>query len=62
MARYGDSNGLDENLAYGMRGAIADYVIEAFNSDRPYDEFLQEQLAGICCRPRISTKSSFGGS
>jgi hypothetical protein len=23
-----------------------DYVIDAFNSDKPYDEFLREQLAG----------------
>ncbi len=46
VARYGDSNGLDENLAYGNAWRYRDYVIEAFNSDRPYDEFLQEQLAG----------------
>lgn len=46
VARYGDSNGLDENLAFGSAWRYRDYVIEAFNSDRPYDEFLQEQLAG----------------
>jgi hypothetical protein len=46
VARYGDSNGLDENLAYGSAWRYRDYVIEAFNSDRPYNEFLQEQLAG----------------
>ncbi len=46
VARYGDSNGLDENLALGNAWRYRDYVIEAFNADMPYDEFLREQLAG----------------
>jgi hypothetical protein len=46
IARYADSNGLDENLAYANAWRYRDYVIEAFNSDRPYHEFLREQLAG----------------
>ena len=46
VARYGDSNGLDENLAYGNAWRYRDYVVNAFNADLPYDEFLREQLAG----------------
>ena len=46
VARYADSNGLDENLAFANAWRYRDYVIEAFNSDLPYDEFLREQLAG----------------
>ncbi|MEJ7592216.1 MAG: DUF1553 domain-containing protein [Planctomycetaceae bacterium] len=46
VVRYADSNGLDENLAFGNAWRYRDYVIDAFNSDRPYDEFLREQLAG----------------
>ncbi|MEZ6033094.1 MAG: DUF1553 domain-containing protein [Planctomycetaceae bacterium] len=46
VARYADSNGLDENLAYGNAWRYRDYVIDAFNADLPYDEFLSEQLAG----------------
>ncbi len=46
VVRYADSNGLDENLAFGNAWRYRDYVIEAFNADRPYDEFLREQLAG----------------
>lgn len=46
VARYADSNGLDENLAFGNAWRYRDYVIDAFNSDLPYDEFLREQLAG----------------
>ena len=31
MARYADSNGLDENVAYGNAWRYRDYVIAAFN-------------------------------
>jgi hypothetical protein len=46
-AGYADSNGYfsadsDRPLAYRYR----DYVICAFNEDRPYDRFVREQLAG----------------
>jgi Protein of unknown function (DUF1553)/Protein of unknown function (DUF1549)/Planctomycete cytochrome C len=46
VARYADSNGMDENLAFGNAWRYRDYVIAAFNKDRPYDQFLREQLAG----------------
>src|SRR5439155_2244261 len=46
-AGYADSNGYfnadsDRPLGYRYR----DYVIRAFNQDKPYDRFVQEQLAG----------------
>lgn len=46
VARYADSNGLDENLAYGTAWRYRDYVVNAFNKDKPFDRFLIEQLAG----------------
>ena len=46
VARYADSNGLDENLVYRQAYRYRDYVIQAFNKDKPYDLFLKEQLAG----------------
>ena len=46
MARYADSNGLDENVAHGNAWRYRDYVIAAFNRDKPFDRFLSEQLAG----------------
>lgn len=46
VARYADSNGLDENLAFGNAWRYRDYVIHAFNADRPFSRFLIEQLAG----------------
>jgi hypothetical protein len=46
-AGYADSNGYfnadsDRPLAWKYR----DYVIRSFNADKPYDRFVQEQLAG----------------
>lgn len=46
VARYADSNGLDENLVYKNAYRYRDYVIAAFNADKPFDRFLTEQLAG----------------
>lgn len=46
VARYADSNGVDENLAYVNAFRYRDYVIGAFNDDLPYDRFIHEQLAG----------------
>ncbi len=46
VARYADSNGLDENLVYRNAWRYRDYVIGAFNKDKPYDQFVKEQLAG----------------
>lgn len=46
VARYADSNGLDENVAHGNAWRYRDYVVAAFNRDLPYDQLLREQLAG----------------
>ncbi|MGD9646296.1 MAG: DUF1553 domain-containing protein [Pirellulales bacterium] len=46
VARYADSNGMDENLAFGEAYRYRDYVVAAFNADLPYDQFVREQLAG----------------
>ncbi|MFK7779140.1 MAG: DUF1549 and DUF1553 domain-containing protein, partial [Gimesia sp.] len=51
IARYADSNGLDENVAYGTAWKYRDYVVNAFNKDKPYDLFLKEQLAGDLLEP-----------
>ena len=46
LARYADSNGMDENMAHANAFRYRDYVIRAFNTDKPYDQFLTEQIAG----------------
>src|SRR5262249_30171963 len=46
LARYADSNGFefDEHRPDAWR--YRDYVIAAFNADKPYDRFVAEQMAG----------------
>ena len=51
VARYADSNGLDENLAYVNAFRYRNYVIDAFNEDKPYDQFVREQIAGDLLKP-----------
>jgi hypothetical protein len=46
VARYADSNGMDDNLAYSDAWRYRDYVIAAFNADKPYNRFVEEQIAG----------------
>lgn len=46
VARYADSNGLDENIAHGNAWRYRNYVIRSFNQDLSYADFVVEQLAG----------------
>ena len=61
VARYADSNGLDENLAFGNAWRYRDYVIQAFNNDKPFDRFLTEQIAGdLLPDSNLETKTATG--
>lgn len=46
LARYADSNGLDENFLFREAWRYRNRVIECFNQDMPYDRLLAEQIAG----------------
>jgi hypothetical protein len=47
LAGYADSEGiLDADYVRSAAWRYRDYVIRAFNADKPYDRFLQEQIAG----------------
>ena len=46
VARYADSNGMDNNMAHTEAWRYRDYVIRAFNKDKPYHQFVREQIAG----------------
>jgi hypothetical protein len=47
VARYADTKGyvFQEERRYAYAHTYRDYVIDAFNTDKPYDQFLVEQLA-----------------
>jgi len=59
LARYSDSNGSDENLAFANAWRYRDYVVGAFNDDKPYDEFVREQLAGDLLPPTPDREIQF---
>jgi cytochrome c553 len=46
VARFAESSGKERNYAYPEAWRYRDYVIAAFNADKPYDRFLREQVAG----------------
>jgi len=46
VARYADSSGKETNVPYPHAWRYRDWVIDAFNADMPYDQFLKAQLAG----------------
>lgn len=46
LVRYAESNGYERDGPKPHAWRYRDYVIDSFNSDKPYDEFVREQLAG----------------
>ncbi|MEX1222956.1 MAG: DUF1549 and DUF1553 domain-containing protein, partial [Pirellulales bacterium] len=46
VARYGESSGRERNHTFPHAWRYRDYVIDAFNADLPYNEFITEQIAG----------------
>ena len=50
VVRFAESSGKTVNFSYPHAWRYRDYVIGAFNSDRAYDRFVKEQLAGDLLR------------
>lgn len=46
VVRFAESNGFEMNQHRPNAWPYRDYVIDAFNSDKPYDQFVREQIAG----------------
>jgi hypothetical protein len=46
LARYGETSGLEGDGAIGNVWRYRDWVIDAFNSNMPYDRFVVQQIAG----------------
>ena len=46
VARYADTSGCNSDFPVPQAYKYRNYVIQAFNSDKPYNEFLKEQIAG----------------
>lgn len=46
VARFAESTGGDQNNVFQHAWRYRDWVIDAFNADKPYDQFVREQIAG----------------
>jgi len=46
VIRWAETNGSESNLYRVNAWVYRDYLINAFNSDKPYDQFIKEQIAG----------------
>ncbi len=46
VVRYADSNGFETNHERKTAFHYRDYLIESLNADKPYDQFIKEQIAG----------------
>lgn len=46
VVRYAESTGREVNMTYPQAWRYRDYVIDSFNDDKPFDRFVQEQIAG----------------
>jgi predicted CXXCH cytochrome family protein len=46
VARYAESSGRGVNMTYPHAWRYRDFVIDSFNQDKPYNEFVVQQIAG----------------
>ena len=51
VARYAETHGYDKDKPRTNAWPYRDYVIRSFNDDKPYDRFVQEQIAGDALFP-----------
>lgn len=46
VVRYGESTGMERNATFPYAWRYRDWIIQSFNDDKPYDQFITEQVAG----------------
>ena len=46
VARFAESTGREVNMTFPHAWRYRDYVIDSFNDDKPFDQFIKEQIAG----------------
>lgn len=51
IAHYADTHGFERDMIRENAWPYRDYVIRSFNDDKPYDQFLKQQIAGDVIRP-----------
>jgi hypothetical protein len=61
LVRFGETNGFETNRERPNAWPYRDWVIESFNTDKPYDEFVRQQLAGDALNAPIGTSFLVAG-
>ncbi len=51
VVRFSESNGFEDDAPRPHAWPYRDYVIRSFNEDKPYDQFVREQIAGDVLAP-----------
>ncbi|MCX7397654.1 MAG: DUF1549 domain-containing protein [Planctomycetales bacterium] len=58
VARYAESSGKETSFSYPQAWRYRDYVIDSFNADVPFDQFIREQTAGDLLPPDNDTQQA----
>ena len=61
VIRFAESNGFETNRERPNGWRFRDYVIAAFNNDKPYNQFVREQIAGDALGADVATGFLVGG-
>jgi cytochrome c551/c552 len=59
VARFGETDGGEHNNERFTAWKYRDYVIDAFHSDKPYDQFVREQVAGDLMDTSLARATGF---
>lgn len=46
LVRYADTGGFEKDMMFPLAWHYRDYVIRSFNANKPFDRFIEEQVAG----------------
>jgi len=61
VIRFAESNGFETNRERPNGWKFRDYVIAAFNDDKPFNQFIREQIAGDALGVDVATGFLVGG-
>lgn len=61
LVRFGETNGFETNRERPSAWRYRDWVIAAFNADKPYDQFVREQIAGDALGADVATSFLVAG-
>ncbi|MFO0803050.1 MAG: DUF1553 domain-containing protein [Gemmataceae bacterium] len=61
VARFAETDGFEDDQQRFHAWTYRDFVIRSFNTDKPYDQFVREQIAGDVIKPRTAAAIAGAG-